>query len=211
MANSSSRYPIEPRGLAQAEAAAYVGVTVGAFMKLVTDGRMPVPKRVGLHVLWDRQDIDRYFDALRSDLPDMEAWRSMLKAAFGDQVPPAAEPAFRSAKKAEHWYDLPPGPEQDKRRAKEEAEDRAEIRKRPMDKWERVALWELYRRRGKLVHADLMRRVTFRTHEALHARGYVSVRRNKHGQVEYWQITDRGIAAVKEIPEEEAPSLRPDK
>lgn len=80
-----------------------------------------------------------------------------------------------------------------------------------MGKWERAALWELYRRQGKLVDANVTRGVTFRTHEALHARGYVTVRRNKHEQVQYWQITDRGIAAVKEIPEEDAPSLRPDK
>ncbi|MGB3338703.1 MAG: hypothetical protein WBA73_16130 [Devosia sp.] len=211
MRDSSGIPPIAPRGLQQDAAAAYAGVTTGAFMKLVAEGRMPVPKRLGGHLVWDRYDIDRYFDAMRSDLPDMAAWQSLLTAALGEKPPPAPDMSSSSTKTYKHWYDMPVGPEMLKRKEKEDARDRAELRKRPMGKWERVGLWELYRRRGKLVDVDLMRGVAWSTHEALHTRGYVTVRRNKHEQIVYWQINDRGIEAVKKIPEEPSPSFRPGK
>jgi predicted DNA-binding transcriptional regulator AlpA len=57
-------YP--PRGLPRDEAARYVGVGVTKFDAMVSDGRMPRPKRVDGRVIWDRLRIDAAF----GDLPD---------------------------------------------------------------------------------------------------------------------------------------------
>ncbi len=57
-------YP--PRGLSREEAARYIGVGATKFDALVSDGRMPKPKRVDGRTVWDRLALDAYF----SDLPD---------------------------------------------------------------------------------------------------------------------------------------------
>lgn len=56
-----------PRGLNRAEAASYVGVSPGTFDKLVQDGRMPKPKRVGARLIFDRFAVDLAFTALDED------------------------------------------------------------------------------------------------------------------------------------------------
>jgi predicted DNA-binding transcriptional regulator AlpA len=48
------------------EAARYVGVGATKFDEMVSDGRMPRPKRVDGRVIWDRLRIEAAF----SDLPD---------------------------------------------------------------------------------------------------------------------------------------------
>lgn len=48
------------------EAARYVGVGNTKFDEMVSDGRMPRPKRVDGRVIWDRLRIEAAF----SDLPD---------------------------------------------------------------------------------------------------------------------------------------------
>jgi excisionase family DNA binding protein len=60
---------LAPRGLARAEAAAYVGVSAGTFTAMVGDGRMPPPKVIGTRLVWDRFALDRAF----AELPDAEA------------------------------------------------------------------------------------------------------------------------------------------
>ena len=195
-----------PRGLDQRAAAAYTGVSVSDFMKLIADGFMPKPKMFGSHFLWDRHDIDRYFDAARSQLLDMSAWRDLPTAASVES-PVDAQPKDKP-QSYKHWYDMPEGPDRDRRMAKERAQQWARIRKTPLGKWERVALWELCRRRGKLVGADEMRRIGPQTHESLALRGYVSVRRNEGGQIRYWQINGAGIEALNGIPEEPPPQFR---
>jgi excisionase family DNA binding protein len=57
---------LAPRGLSRAEAAAYVGVSVGTFTLMVGDGRMPPPKVIGTRLVWDRLALDRAF----AELPD---------------------------------------------------------------------------------------------------------------------------------------------
>lgn len=56
-------YP--PRGMSREEAARYIGVGTTKFDEMVSDRRMPRPKRVDGRVLWDRIAIDAAF----SDLP----------------------------------------------------------------------------------------------------------------------------------------------
>jgi excisionase family DNA binding protein len=57
-------YP--PRGMSRDEAARYVGVGNTKFDEMVSDGRMPRPKRVDGRVIWDRVRLDMYF----TDLPE---------------------------------------------------------------------------------------------------------------------------------------------
>lgn len=60
-------YP--PRGLSREEAARYVGVGVTKFDEMVSDGRMPRPKRIDGRVIWDRLKIEAAF----TDLPEERA------------------------------------------------------------------------------------------------------------------------------------------
>jgi excisionase family DNA binding protein len=57
-------YP--PRGLSREEAARYVGVGTTKLEEMVSDGRMPRPKRIDGRVVWDRLRIDAAF----TDLPE---------------------------------------------------------------------------------------------------------------------------------------------
>ena len=61
--------PFVPRGLSREDAAAYVGVSASLFDLLVSDGRMPTPKRVNSRIIWDRYRLDDAFD----ELPDRQS------------------------------------------------------------------------------------------------------------------------------------------
>ena len=54
-----------PRGMSREDAARYIGVGTTKFDEMVTDGRMPKPKRVDGRVIWDRLKIEAAF----TDLP----------------------------------------------------------------------------------------------------------------------------------------------
>jgi excisionase family DNA binding protein len=58
-------YP--PRGMSRDEAARYVGVGATKFDEMVTDGRMPKPKRVDGRVIWDRLRLDAAFSDLSEE------------------------------------------------------------------------------------------------------------------------------------------------
>jgi predicted DNA-binding transcriptional regulator AlpA len=60
---------LEPRGLSRAKAAAYIGVSPTLFDEMVSDGRMPPPKKINTRTVWDRQRLDEAFEAL----PDKES------------------------------------------------------------------------------------------------------------------------------------------
>jgi predicted DNA-binding transcriptional regulator AlpA len=59
--------PPSPRGLCREQAAAYVGVSPGLFDAMVSDGRMPQPKRINSRRVWDIRQLDTAFDALPND------------------------------------------------------------------------------------------------------------------------------------------------
>jgi predicted DNA-binding transcriptional regulator AlpA len=71
---------IEPRGLHRQQAASYVGISPTKFDGLVTEGRMPRPRRIDGRVVWDRFELDLYFDALPVDGESLggNAWDRML-------------------------------------------------------------------------------------------------------------------------------------
>ena len=60
-------YP--PRGMSRDEAARYIGVGATKFDEMVTDGRMPNPKRIDSRVVWDRLQIETAFSDLPEDKP----------------------------------------------------------------------------------------------------------------------------------------------
>ena len=55
-------YP--PRGLSREEAARYIGVSATTFDRLIAEGRMPKPLRVGKRTIWDRVKLGLAFSAL---------------------------------------------------------------------------------------------------------------------------------------------------
>lgn len=56
--------PQWPRGLRRTLAAAYVGVSLPMFDKMVIEGNMPKPKRVYGRTIWDKVAVDRAFDLM---------------------------------------------------------------------------------------------------------------------------------------------------
>jgi predicted DNA-binding transcriptional regulator AlpA len=58
----SLAYP--PRGLRAPRAAAYVGMSETSFLALVTEGKMPRPKRMKGMAIWDRLELDAAFEEL---------------------------------------------------------------------------------------------------------------------------------------------------
>lgn len=66
---------LAPRGLSRVEAAAYVGVSPSLFDLLVSDGRMPTPKRINSRTVWDRKKLDQAFELIPDgDTVDNNPW-----------------------------------------------------------------------------------------------------------------------------------------
>ena len=71
----AARIEVSPRrGLRRGEAARYVGVSPSKFDALVSDGRMPKPKRIDGCVVWDLRRLDLAWDALGSDDEASNPW-----------------------------------------------------------------------------------------------------------------------------------------
>jgi predicted DNA-binding transcriptional regulator AlpA len=62
--------PVDPslprRGLRRVGAAVYLGVSPALFDALVADGTLPPPKLLRGAVVWDRIELDTYFEAIPS-------------------------------------------------------------------------------------------------------------------------------------------------
>ncbi|MGE8131600.1 hypothetical protein ACQKQD_32035 [Methylobacterium sp. NPDC080182] len=52
------------RGLSRIEAARYVGISITTFDKLVREGKMPEPFRIGSRTIYDLRKLDAAFDVL---------------------------------------------------------------------------------------------------------------------------------------------------
>ena len=55
------------RGLSRTLAAEYIGISPRKFDTMVECGEMPSPKRIGKRKVWDRVEVDEYFDALPTE------------------------------------------------------------------------------------------------------------------------------------------------
>lgn len=63
------------RGLSRVEAAEYIGVGASKFDAMVTDGRMPKPKKIDGRRVWDVRLLDQFFDTLPGgDDSDHNPW-----------------------------------------------------------------------------------------------------------------------------------------
>jgi hypothetical protein len=61
--------------LSREEAAMYVGVSPGKFNQMLSDGRMPVPRRIDARKVWDIRDLDLAFESLpKEDTPAAGSW-----------------------------------------------------------------------------------------------------------------------------------------
>lgn len=60
------------RMLSRIEAAGYVGVSPNTFDRMITDGLMPLAKRVYSRRLWDIRKLDAAIEVLPSDGPEDE-------------------------------------------------------------------------------------------------------------------------------------------
>jgi predicted DNA-binding transcriptional regulator AlpA len=65
---------LPPRGLAREAAAQYIGISPSKFDEMIADGRMPKPVRIDSRTLWDRQALDRAFDALGESVEAANRW-----------------------------------------------------------------------------------------------------------------------------------------
>lgn len=79
MPNKEDRYSYPPRGMSREVAARYIGVGETTFDKLVAEGRMPKPKRIGSRVIWDRHEIEAYFE----DLEEKNSLQKLVDASRG--------------------------------------------------------------------------------------------------------------------------------
>jgi hypothetical protein len=74
---TSARRTTGPRrGLAQDEAAFYIGVGVNKFRDLVARGLMPEPKLIDDVRRWDIEQLDIYFSALPADQRQLRSIRT---------------------------------------------------------------------------------------------------------------------------------------
>ncbi|QXC49885.1 hypothetical protein KHC17_18715 [Agrobacterium salinitolerans] len=71
MSKKPDTFSYPPRGLSREEAARYIGVGSTKFDEMVSDRRMPKPKRVDGRVVWDRISLDAAFSDLPSDGDNM--------------------------------------------------------------------------------------------------------------------------------------------
>jgi predicted DNA-binding transcriptional regulator AlpA len=56
-----------PYGMNRAVAAEYTGFSPGLFDKMVADGRMPAPRRVGSRLVWLRDELEAALRALPAE------------------------------------------------------------------------------------------------------------------------------------------------
>jgi predicted DNA-binding transcriptional regulator AlpA len=68
---------LAPRGLSRLQAAAYVGVSVTTFDRMVKDRLMPGPMRIYSRNVWDRRKVDAAIDALDVGDDMDDAWGKM--------------------------------------------------------------------------------------------------------------------------------------
>jgi len=62
------------RGLSRVDAAIYIGVSPSKFDEMITDGRMPRPRRIDGRKIWDILELDLHFAELPHDEAVDSSW-----------------------------------------------------------------------------------------------------------------------------------------
>ncbi len=57
-------HTVTPRGMARTIAASYIGCSPRKFDYLVDSGEMPKPRLIGVKKVWDRVELDDFFESL---------------------------------------------------------------------------------------------------------------------------------------------------
>ncbi len=74
------RLDMNPRGLSRIPASEYVGCSPRKFDTMVADGDMPQPRLIGAKKVWDRVELDEFFEALpragEAEINDWDAYQS---------------------------------------------------------------------------------------------------------------------------------------
>jgi len=70
-----------PRAMRAEQAAEYLSMSRSTFLKLVNDGKMPKPIKIGAMTTWDRYDIDDAFEDLKN--PDPESAGNTMHKILG--------------------------------------------------------------------------------------------------------------------------------
>ncbi len=65
---------LPPRGLPRRDAAFYIGCSPRMFDGMVKKGEMPSPRMIGTKKVWDREELDEFFEALPQDNEDGNEW-----------------------------------------------------------------------------------------------------------------------------------------
>lgn len=76
---------LAPIGLNRVQAAAYVGVSPTKFDEMVSDGRMPRPKRVDGRTIWDRESVYEAFKALPDEVT-ANPWKDPRERPLGSEI-----------------------------------------------------------------------------------------------------------------------------
>ncbi len=90
---------MNPRGLPRIAASEYVGCSPRKFDTMVADGDMPQPRLIGTKKVWDRLELDEFFEALpRAGDEEINEWDEYLseKRRDGPNAPKTIAPQDRS-------------------------------------------------------------------------------------------------------------------
>lgn len=69
MADKQDHLAYPPRLLRPDSAARYLSMGTSTFLRMVAEGKLPKPKRIGGIVAWDRWKLDAYVDDTSDDDP----------------------------------------------------------------------------------------------------------------------------------------------
>jgi hypothetical protein len=201
--------PIPRRGLSRLEAAIYVGVSTTKFDELVSDGRMPQPKRIDARKVWDIRALDQAFDILpgEGESESGSDWSDISTDAYGyenttrSKPIPALAPRYLELAKEDNdsQRTLERMVEEGLARVWEPGEWEAEVRSRPLGKRERAALRAFYEAQNE--PPQYIKGTGLDTTERLAARGFVAVVEKRGDRVPFYRITADGRAAWLKLQE----------
>ena len=191
------------RGLSRVEAALYVGISPTKFDELVSDGRMPPPKRIDTRKIWDVRALDVAFDALPGGSNEYNKSNDDPWGHVSAEVPSSRHQARKVGRRPRSVVEVPDDPEvlqlidrmaeQGITRRYLPGEWENEVCSFPMGKREVAALWEFYRVRNEPLH--YVKGSGIDTRQRLSARGYIALAQERDDRESYYRITPEGETA----------------